>query len=369
MVGGLGLDHMQGESGNDRMFGNSGNDIIIGGDGDDFLLGQSGNDFLSGENGNDALNGGFGDDTILSGDGSDRVIGGAGDDNIRGDAGDDELFGNSGKDNISGGAGDDFIIGQSGEDTLSGGGGADVFVASAGQGIDTITDFQVGVGKIDLTALGFSSPAAALSRVFSQANGDAAIRVLKGQFNFNGVQSFQLSETDFLTDPADRLARPSAAGGGTPAPQGTAGADRLVGTAGADTLEGLAGDDVLTGAGGNDIINGGAGNDVMVHNLGDGEDVVDGGAGRDTVQINGSNTEGAAFDLAAANAGAVRFQGVNGVNSGAKCNTAGRFGICLMHNVKRCRHVELYASHAQRERSDRCLEGRWLKHPSHCGEA
>jgi hypothetical protein len=57
------------------------------------------------------------------------------------------------------------------------------------------------------------------------------------------------------------------------------------------------------------------------------------------------------------------------VNSGAKCNTAGRFGICLMHNVKRCRHVELYASHAQRERSDRCLEGRWLKHPSHCGEA
>ena len=64
-----------------------------------------------------------------------------------------------------------------------------------------------------------------------------------------------------------------------------------------------------------------------------------------------------------------QYGGMGRVNSGAKCNTAGRFGICLMHNVKRCRHVELYASHAQRERSDRCLEGRWLKHPSHCGEA
>jgi Ca2+-binding RTX toxin-like protein len=43
----------------------------------------------------------------------------------------------------------------------------------------------------------------------------------------------------------------------------------------------------------------------------DGEDIMDGGAGRDTVQVNGSITEGATFDLAAANADAVRFQGVN----------------------------------------------------------
>ena len=57
------------------------------------------------------------------------------------------------------------------------------------------------------------------------------------------------------------------------------------------------------------------------------------------------------------------------VNSEAKCNTGGRFGICLMHNGKRCRHVELYASHAQRERSDRRFEDRWVKHPNHRHEA
>jgi Ca2+-binding RTX toxin-like protein len=108
-----------------------------------------------------------------------------------------------------------------------------------------------------------------------------------------------------------RPGRPTGAGGGTPAPQGTAGADTLTGNAGANTLNGLAGDDRLDGAGGDEIINGGDGDDVMVHNLGGGEDIMDGGAGRDTAEVNGSAAQGAQFDLAAANAGAVRFEGVN----------------------------------------------------------
>jgi hypothetical protein len=57
------------------------------------------------------------------------------------------------------------------------------------------------------------------------------------------------------------------------------------------------------------------------------------------------------------------------VSSGVKCNTAGRFGICLMHNGKRCRHVKLYASHVWRERPDCRSEGRRLQHTGHSGDA
>jgi len=76
-----------------------GNDILHGDDEDNILTANLGNDFLAGFAGNDELDGGLGDDTLDGGDGN---------------------------------------------DTLTGGPGSDTFVLNR-NGIDVITDFEVGV--------------------------------------------------------------------------------------------------------------------------------------------------------------------------------------------------------------------------------
>ena len=65
-----------------------------------------------------------------------------------------KLNGTSGRDTITGTAGDDVIYGGIGADTLTGGAGSDVFVFTSLQdGVDTITDFQAGVDRIQLSQL------------------------------------------------------------------------------------------------------------------------------------------------------------------------------------------------------------------------
>jgi Ca2+-binding RTX toxin-like protein len=74
------------------------------------------------------------------------------------------ILGSTGGDKIVGGATNDIIHGDSGADTLTGGAGSDVFVydnlndalapRSKGGAVDTITDFQNGTDKLDLSDLG-----------------------------------------------------------------------------------------------------------------------------------------------------------------------------------------------------------------------
>ena len=59
-------------------------------------------------------------------------------------SGNDRLIGNDVGNHLDGGAGNDVYTGN---------GGADVFAISQGGYTDTITDFQAGVDKLDLTAL------------------------------------------------------------------------------------------------------------------------------------------------------------------------------------------------------------------------
>jgi len=101
--------------------------------GNDTLTGNAGNDFLNGRRGNDSLIGNAGNDILIGGNGKDFLVGSAGDDLLNGD---------NGTDTLRGGLGNDI---------LTGGNRQDIFVFASGEGIDTITDFQLGTDQIGLT--------------------------------------------------------------------------------------------------------------------------------------------------------------------------------------------------------------------------
>jgi serralysin len=159
LLGGIGNDLMYGGIGSDRIFGQSGLDSIYGGDGHDTIYGGHGHDLIYGEAGNDRVFGGTGLDTIYGGGGSDVLYGDSGNDILHGDTGADILYGGVGLDVLYGGAGNDTLVGGMGRDTMFGGSGADVFVFNTaseslgGTNRDTIADFEVGIDKIDISAL------------------------------------------------------------------------------------------------------------------------------------------------------------------------------------------------------------------------
>ncbi|SLN53014.1 Serralysin precursor [Roseovarius gaetbuli] len=151
--GGTGSDLIVAGAGNNEIYGSLGDDTVYGGDGADMINGGEGADLLAGGAGNDSIYGSVGADTIYLGMGDDFAGGGA-------DA--DQIFAGAGNNEIYGGVGDDTITAGVGRDVSNGGAGADVFVfttaASAGIGAsrDIITDFEVGVDKIDLSAMGLT---------------------------------------------------------------------------------------------------------------------------------------------------------------------------------------------------------------------
>ncbi|MGD1699971.1 calcium-binding protein [Dapis sp. BLCC M229] len=176
--------------GNDTMRGAGGNDTIHGRDGWDDIYGGSGNDWMDGDNRGDDMFGGSGNDTMYGGDYGDQMIGGSGNDWIYGQNDNDFLVGDSGNDYIDGGNGNDTLtggyyaydaihggiytpkrgviatysfsgtdapesfIGGSGSDTLTGGGGADTFnLLTNPSATPMITDFTLGIDKLDLYEL------------------------------------------------------------------------------------------------------------------------------------------------------------------------------------------------------------------------
>ena len=64
-----------------------------------------------------------------------------------------DLTGTDGDDLLMGTDGDDLLDGLAGDDTYTGGAGADQFVLGIAQGVDTITDFEIGVDQIKLGGL------------------------------------------------------------------------------------------------------------------------------------------------------------------------------------------------------------------------
>lgn len=163
----------------DPIMGGGGKDNISGGDGADAIYGQGGNDKLMGNAGNDTLDGG---------NNNDRLYGGADEDSLSGGQGNDQLWGGTGADILDGGRGRDILHGEA---------GADRFVFAANSGTDTITDFEVGVDLIDLTALGLGGMGDLLIQQFGA---DTRISLDGGTGNtvtLSGIDLLDLDVTDF----------------------------------------------------------------------------------------------------------------------------------------------------------------------------
>jgi len=119
--------------------------------------------------------------------------GNIGADIIHGDEDDDRIHGGKGNDQIFGDAGNDTIFGDLGNDILTGGTGADIFVFKANSGNDTITDFEQGIDKIEITSTVIATTSAAVAAfsggILDLGNGNTV--------EITGITS--LNEGDFVS--------------------------------------------------------------------------------------------------------------------------------------------------------------------------
>ncbi len=261
----------------------------------------------------------------------------AGADVLTGGAAGDQLYGGAGADALNGGAARDILSDGEGADTLTGGADADIFVMSADGATDTITDFQLGVDRIDLSEWGrvydlTGLTWAARATGFALSFGDEMLEVqtADGQAltaaNFVAADFFGLWH---LTGAVPIGVAPPPVNGGNDLFSATAAADILDGGEGFDTVNyanateavivdmlvpgagagfaagdvfvgieevlGSAFSDLIRGTNGNDVLQGMNGNDTLEGRSGN--DSLFGGAGRDVLRpgtgastLNGGNS-------------------------------------------------------------------------------
>ncbi len=186
-----------------------------------------------------------------------------------GTAADDQIIGSAVGEALSAGAGDDILLDGAGMDTLTGGAGQDLFAMAADGLTDTITDFERGVDKLDLSAFDFLYDISQLqvtptSYGATLSHGNETIEV----YTSDGapLMGAELTNADILN--VDR-------------PPLLAVGQELVGGAGPDTLNGGAGNDTIHGEDGDDEINGNFGADTLTGGVG--LDLIHGGGGNDTI--------------------------------------------------------------------------------------
>ncbi|MEM6624730.1 MAG: hypothetical protein AAF674_21135 [Pseudomonadota bacterium] len=218
----------------------------------------------------------------------------------------DHIQGSAAVNVLDGGAGNDQFWGRGGDDTLTGGDGADIFHFALGDGIDLITDFEVGVDRIVL-------PVSRDDLVFADGNGELQINysatdavIVRGVTAEEIAKSLVFS-TGYFTAIADYSTSPSAVTADlrfhAQANAGVAQGDRyalvdwLIGTDFNDKLFGDGRADHIFGGDGADIIRGRNGDDVLFG--GDGADLLNGGVGADYID-GGDGIDRAQYDQAAA---------------------------------------------------------------------
>ena len=290
VIGGAGSDIITGGAGTDTIVGGAGSDTITAGAGSDAITGGADNDTiimagnLAGAGaGSDTVNGGDGTDTLtMTGNTTTTQLDGVTNVEIitLGDAattittidglvasgaslkvdggnitsanaltfngsaetnGTFSVIGGAGSDTITGSSGNDTITGGAGSDSMTGGAGSDTFDVTDTSGVDTITDWGVGVD------------------------------VLSGTYSGAGTLKVTISD---LSATALDLTTALGSAGATASVTGGSGNDTITGGADSDVINGGAGSDSITGGAGIDTITGGAGSDT-----------IDGGAGDDIIRI------------------------------------------------------------------------------------
>jgi hypothetical protein len=123
---------------------------------------------------------------------------------LYGETDDDIIFGMTGADTMDGGQDSGSITVEKGDykihdgDTVTGGNGADVFIHVCGEGVDTFTDFKVGVDTVLLVGFSGGFDAAVKNNLF-QDNDGVVFRV--GDTHgilFQGLSVGDLSASDFI---------------------------------------------------------------------------------------------------------------------------------------------------------------------------
>ena len=155
------------------------------------------------------------------------------------------LIGNATSESLTGTGFNDTIIGGDGQDSLTGGGGADVFRFTARSQTpqsapDSITDFQSGFDKIDLTGFGATGVSLLAVGGVTQISGTTP----QGAFQINATGT--VLQTDILGLTAGIL---------------------VTGNNTSETLNGTPFNDTLQGNGGGDALFGGLGADIFRYAL------------------------------------------------------------------------------------------------------
>jgi VCBS repeat-containing protein len=141
-----------------------------------------------------------------------RQLGGNGANTLTGNNGPDYLDGGNGADNLFGGLGNDTLLGGNGPDLLVGGGGADLLTGGIGEdtfrftplldsllsGFDRITDFQVGIDRIDGPTAVKAANVAKLGAVASLTQVDISAVLTSSKFGASRAATFSVGSQTFL---------------------------------------------------------------------------------------------------------------------------------------------------------------------------
>ncbi|WP_299031809.1 DUF4214 domain-containing protein [uncultured Sulfitobacter sp.] len=188
--------------------------------------------------------------------------GGAGADQLTGGAGADQIIGGGGDDRLQGGGGADIIVDGGGSDRMWGGAGADIFVLAGDGANDTIEDFELGVDRIDMSAMGRFYTIEALE--FDSTRDGARLSINGETLILKTDDNSRLRPEDMQYDDLTGLWHISTAA----LPLGD---QQLIGTTGRDMILGAEGADTIAGSSGADTIHGGSGNDMLIGGIFDAE--------------------------------------------------------------------------------------------------
>ena len=190
------------------------------------------------------------------------LTGGISGDILSGGGDSDIILGGYGDDTLTGAGGRDILSDGTGADILTGGAGADLFILCSDGNLDTITDFDPGQDKLDLSGYHMLYDASQLQ--VTSTNWGAILSYQGEVLHVYRAGGGALDASHFQTGDILTLDRPPNGFNYFPETvNGTAADDTIEGNAGFDTLHGMAGNDVLLWSGGGDLFYGGAGIDTV----------------------------------------------------------------------------------------------------------